>query len=76
MNNVGMVRFLFMTCCFLLGCAILLNLCGCSSPGETRTEVNERHMRVIKTQNRQIQDDMDAVLLLDRPSKLSDKITR
>jgi hypothetical protein len=50
--------------------------CSAGSPGETVSEVHRRHMRVINTDNQQIQDDIDAVLLLNKPSRLTDKPTR
>ena len=53
---------------------------GCSwfngAPGETKAEVQERHKVIVKTQKQQIQDDWDAVLLLNKSSRLSDKYVR
>ena len=55
----------------------IICLAGCfGSPGETSTEVNRRHERVIRNNALQIRDDADAFLLLDKPSKLSDKVVR
>jgi hypothetical protein len=48
---------------------------GCSStqPGETAAEGNRRHQRVSRINQQEMMTDIDAVLLLDEPSKLSDK---
>ena len=62
--------------CVLAGLVAVNTGCFAGSPGETRGEVHRRHMRVIKTQAQQIQDDIDAVLLLNKPSKLTEKPTR
>ena len=51
-------------------------LAGCAAPGRTRAEVNQRHRDTIQNDLWQIQDDVDAVLLLDRPNRLSDKMVR
>jgi len=57
-------------------CAIGLSLAGCSSPGETSDEINVRHQRVLRNDLQQIQDDVDAVFMLDKPSRISDKPVR
>jgi len=65
-------------CLFCL-CVLLLWTCwlaGCSAPGETSSEVHRRHKRVLKNNLQQAQDDIDAVFLIDKPSKLSDKVVR
>jgi len=77
MKNAAILKcFGYVSCtCFL--CLTLLCLGGClSSPGETSSEIHRKHMNVIKTNTLQIQDDVDAVLQLDRPSRLSDKYIR
>ena len=51
-------------------------LLGCSSPGETPSEIHKKHVRTLKNNTLQIQDDIDSVFLIDKPSKLSEKITR
>lgn len=63
--------------CFCILCVTALCLSGCfKGPGETTSQVHQKHMRVINTSRRQMQDDIDSVLLLDKPSKLSDKVIR
>ncbi len=62
---------------FCVLCVMALCLSGCfKGPGETTSQVHQRHMRVINTQKRQVQDDIDSTLLLNRPSRLSDKVIR
>lgn len=62
--------------CVLAGLIAVNTGCFAGSPGETRSEVHRRHMRVINTDKQQIQDDIDAVLLLNKPSRLTEKPTR
>jgi len=62
--------------CVLAGLVVVNTGCFAGSPGETRGEVHRRHMRVISTDKLQRQDDIDALLLLDRPSRLSEKPIR
>jgi hypothetical protein len=54
--------------------------CGCSSffeqPGETVAETRRRHKRVTRINNQTMMADIDKVLLLDKPSKLTDKRIR
>jgi hypothetical protein len=50
--------------------------CGCSSyeqPGETAAEGCRRHDRVAGINQQEMMADIDEVLLLDRPSRLTDK---
>ena len=57
-----------------LGVLILLP-CGCSSfhqPGESVAETNRRHKRVLRVNSEEMLADVDMVLMLDRPSHLSD----
>ena len=69
-----------MKCYMALSCLCVLCiiwLAGCfNGTGETSSEISRRRKRVIKNNALQIQDDVDAVLLLDKPTKLSDKIQR
>ena len=51
-------------------------LTGCQGAGETRAEVNRRHHRVVNTNLQRLQDDVDSVLLLDKPTRLSEKYIR
>ena len=51
-------------------------LAGCSSPGMTKAEVKRKHERATQNNMWQIQDDLDEIFLLDRPSRLSEHIIR
>ncbi|HEG42628.1 hypothetical protein LCGC14_2631980 [marine sediment metagenome] len=62
--------------CLCLISAILICVSGCAGAGETASEVRDRHKTVVKSGLRMVQDDVDAFLLIDRPTKLSDKLTR
>lgn len=49
---------------------------GCSSfsqPGETAAEGSRRHDRIARINQQEMMADIDKTLLLDQPSKLSDK---
>ena len=65
-------------CIFTLAaaaCVALSLLAGCSlrQPGETRAEIDRRHERVLRLNGEMLLSDLDKALLLDRPSKLTDK---
>lgn len=51
----------------------LLAGCGGRQPGETSAEISRRHDRVLRLNGEMALSDLDKVLLLDRPSKLTDK---
>ncbi len=60
-----------------LVCAVVLCLAGClSAPGESADEVGIRHRNIIRSDMQQIQSDIDLIFMLDKPSKLTDKIVR
>jgi hypothetical protein len=48
---------------------------GCSfeQPGETAAEGSRRHKRVLRVNQSEMMSDIDTVLLLDQPSKLTEK---
>jgi hypothetical protein len=56
-------------------CVVVSLLAGCSwrHPGETRAEIDRRHQRVLRLNSEMLLSDLDKVLLLDRPSRLTDK---
>ena len=63
-------------CLFVLSMVVSC-LAGCAgAPGLTAEEVHRRHVDYKTTSILQMQDDIDALLMIDRPSRLSDKITR
>ena len=49
---------------------------GCAAPGLTRNEVHRRHINVINNDLLQMQEDIDAVLWIDRPKRLSSMMVR
>ena len=63
-------------CIFALAAAAfvsILLLAGCAQPGETKAEVARRHDRIMRLNSEMMMNDLDKVLLLDRPSRLTDK---
>lgn len=69
----------FSICKVVLGiilCALVFVPCGCGffeQPGETLAEGHRRHQRNLRINQQGLMADIDRVLLLDRPSKLTDK---
>ena len=60
---------------FLL-CALIFLPCGCgpyAQPGETEAEGNRRHIRNLAISQQQLMEDIDRIMLFDKPSKLSEK---
>jgi hypothetical protein len=55
-------------------CALVFLPCGCGRQlGETSAEASRRHDRVLRINHQEMMEDIDRVLLLDRPSRLTDK---
>ena len=52
--------------CLPFGCAV-------DQLGETRAEGSRRHRRVLRINRQEMMADIDRALLLDQPSKLTDK---
>ncbi len=77
MKDAAILKCFGRVCYLCVLCLTLAFLGGClSSPGETSAEVHRKHMNAIKTNTLQLQDDVDTVLHLDQPTKLSDKHVR
>jgi len=60
-------------------CLLAVVMFGCKcydQPGETLAEGRRRHIRTNRIRSQQLMQDLDAALLLDRPSKLTDKRIR
>ena len=56
--------------------ALTFMLSGCSSlsqPGETAAEGSRRHDRIARINQQEMMADVDKTLMLDKPSRLSDK---
>lgn len=60
----------------ILLAAVSILATGCAAPGMTKKEVHRRHIDMVNNNLLQMQDDIDAVLLIDRPSRLSDMVVR
>ncbi len=77
MKKIGFFKYSRTMFCFCIICVTALCFSGCfKAAGETTREVHQKHMRAINTSRRQMQDDIDSLLLLDKPSRLSDKVIR
>ena len=72
MNSIK--SFVFRFCVLgLVSCFLLGSVWGCSAaqPGETAAEGARRHRRVLAVNQQEMMADLDTVLLLDKPSKLT-----
>ena len=47
--------------------------CSFSQPGETSAEGHRRHQRMARINQQEMMADIDAVFMLDEPSRLTDK---
>ncbi len=59
----------------LMLCVLVFLYFGCSTKqlGETKAETRRRHKRVLHTNQQELMRDLDKVLQLDKPSKLTDR---
>jgi hypothetical protein len=60
----------------ILGVVLVASIficCGCAQLGETEAEGHRRHLRNLRISRQQLMEDIDKTLLLDEPSKLTDK---
>jgi hypothetical protein len=72
MKNISVFVSKLVLAIFL--CVLVFLPCGCGQQlGETEAEGSRRHKRVLRIQSQEMREDIDRVLLLDRPSKLTDK---
>jgi hypothetical protein len=71
-KNKGIVARLFGSLLVLFFGVVLLGGCSWAHPGETAAEVHRRHVRTVRINNEQLLADIDKVLLIDEPSKLSE----
>jgi hypothetical protein len=74
-NGQRMGSGLFFLTLAIALCIAALALSGCTwrQPGETRAEIDRRHERALRLNNEMMLSDLDKVLMLDRPSRLTDK---
>jgi hypothetical protein len=71
----GAKRASFLLLAVLL-CILVFWLGGCSfieQPGETAAEGHRRHLRNLTLNQQNLVSDVDKALLMDKPSKLTDK---
>jgi len=58
----------------LLALVVMSTGCGLfGQPGKTAAEVNREHIRTLKINENEMMADVDKALLLDEPSKLTEK---
>jgi hypothetical protein len=55
---------------------ICMGLAGCAAPGLTKEQVHQRHYETIQNNLWQMQDDIDAFFLFDRPGRMSPMTVR
>ncbi len=72
--------FLMRRLCWIMAMMVafsgLLVVNGCGTVGESSDEVRARHDRTFNNNIGRIQDDFDAVFLLDRPGRMSEQPVR
>ncbi len=54
-------------------CSLVFLLCSCAQSGETAAEGHRRHLRNVRINQQELMQDIDKALLIDKPSKLTDK---
>ena len=72
MKSVSMCKVILV----VVLCALFLVPLGCRSYdqlGETAAEGHRRHKRALRINRQEMMEDLDMLMLLDKPSKLTDK---
>ena len=72
MKSVSMCKVILV----VVLCALFLVPLGCRSYdqlGETMAEGHRRHKRTLRINRQEMMNDLDMLMLLDKPSKLTDK---
>ena len=64
------------TICLCVLALFTVALAGCGTLAETSDEVGIRHTLINKTNTKQMQDDLDTVLMLEQPSRLTEMYVR
>ena len=73
MKSVSISVFKVVLAVILLVLVFIPFGCSSSQPGETAAEGHRRHQRMARINQQEMMTDIDAVLLLDEPSRLTDK---
>lgn len=61
----------------LLFITVILTVAGCGGiQGETATERGVRYRNIVRTNLGSMKDDVDMILMMDKRSKLSDRLIR
>jgi hypothetical protein len=69
-NKVAVILLVVM----LLSLVVLSTGCGFfNQPGKTAAEVNRDHVRTLRVNQQELISDVDKTLLLDKPSKLTER---
>jgi hypothetical protein len=76
MKSPFLMRRLCWVAAMLVVMSALLVVAGCGTVGESPDEVRVKHDRMINNNLGRIQDDVDAVFLLDRPGRMSEQPVR
>lgn len=71
MKRVSLYKFVLG--CIYLAFILLPMACNTAQLGETEAEGNRRHRRVLRIDQSQFMSDLDRFMLLDEPSRLTDK---
>jgi hypothetical protein len=58
---------------FIALSAVIVLSSGCSHPGKTNAEVHRDHVRTMQTNQQELMQDLDRAVLIDKPSRLTDK---
>ncbi len=72
MKSVSMCKVILV----VVLCALFLVPLGCRSYdqlGETAAQGHRRHKRTLRINRQEMMEDLDAIMLLDKPSRLTDK---
>ncbi len=73
-KNLNSLKSLLLSICLVV-CVATLTGCG-GTQSETASESARRRRHIVGSNFGQIADDIDAILLLDKRSKLTDKLIR
>ncbi len=72
MKSVSIIKVILIVvfCSFIF---TLVSGCSLSQPGETAADGHRKHLRTLRINQQETMADIDKTLLLDKPSKLTEK---